>query len=110
MRCEKNMAYKVVFRGNSSKEFESLTQGQKKAFAGIIRVFENNPSAEGSKTLVRYAPLRRVKTGNIRVIYDLEPDTEDRLSLSRIGADHSIYDDLADLYREYLSDIGERPD
>jgi len=96
------MAYKFVFRGSAQREFESLTQGQRKAISDKLRTLETNPLAEG-KTLESYAPLRRLKAGDVRVIYDPEPDSRDRISIWRIGTDHSIYN-LDDLFNEYRSD------
>jgi mRNA-degrading endonuclease RelE of RelBE toxin-antitoxin system len=96
------MAYKFVFRGNSLKEFEHLTQGQKKAIAEKIKALDINPFAEG-KTLDRYPPLRRVKAGDARMIYDPEPDAKGRLSILVFGTDHSIYT-LDELFKEYLSE------
>jgi mRNA-degrading endonuclease RelE of RelBE toxin-antitoxin system len=102
------MAYKFVFRGESLKEFEHLTQGQRKAIAEKIKALENNPFGEG-KTLENYAPLRRVKAGDARMIYDPEPDAKGRLSILAFGTDHSIYE-LDELLKEYLSGKGQRPD
>jgi mRNA-degrading endonuclease RelE of RelBE toxin-antitoxin system len=59
------MNYKFVFRASAHKEFESLTQGQRKAISEKLRALEADPFAEG-RTLERYAPLRRVKAGGVR--------------------------------------------
>jgi mRNA-degrading endonuclease RelE of RelBE toxin-antitoxin system len=96
------MVYKFVFRGSAQKEFESLTQGQRKAISEKLKTLETNPLADG-KTLEKYAPLRRVKAGDVRVIYDQDPDPKDRISIWRIGTDHSIYE-LDDLFKEIWSD------
>jgi len=96
------MGYKFVFRADAQKEFENLTQGQKKAISEKLKAFESDPPAEG-KTLEKYAPLRRVKAGGVRVIYDPEPDARGRLSIWRVGTDHSIYD-LDQLFQVYLSE------
>jgi mRNA-degrading endonuclease RelE of RelBE toxin-antitoxin system len=96
------MAYKFVFRRSAQKEFENLTQGQRKAISEKLKALESDPFAEG-KTLDGYAPLRRVKAGDVRVIYDPEPDVRGRLSIWRIGVDHSIYE-LEGLFKEYQSD------
>jgi len=85
------MAYKVVFRGDSSKEFDHLTQGQQKAIAAKIDAIAIDPMADG-KTLEGYAPLRRVKAGDVRMVYDPEPDAQGRISILRFGTDHSVYD------------------
>ena len=99
------MAYKAVFRGNALKEFEGLSQGQKKAIAKKIKAIQADPFARGSVELKKYAPLRRIKAGDARMIYDPEPDTQGQLSMWRFGVDHSIYDDLGDLYEAYLSEL-----
>ncbi len=96
------MAYKFIFRHNAQKEFENLTQGQRKAISDKLRTLESHPHAEG-KTLKGCAPLRRVKAGDVRVIYDPEPDARGRLSIWRIGVDHSIYA-LEELFGEYQSE------
>ena len=89
------------------KEFEKLTRGQRKAISEKLKPLEIDPFAEG-KTLERYAPLRRVKAGDVRVIYDPEPDSKGRLSIWRVGTDHIVYDDLEELFGEYLSDVEGR--
>jgi mRNA-degrading endonuclease RelE of RelBE toxin-antitoxin system len=48
------MAYKFVFRASAQKEFESLTQGQRKAISEKLKALEADPFAEG-KTLEKYA-------------------------------------------------------
>jgi mRNA-degrading endonuclease RelE of RelBE toxin-antitoxin system len=95
------MGYKFVFHSNAQKEFENLTQGQRKAISDKFRSLEVDPMADG-KTLDGYAPLRRVKAGDVRVIYDPEPDSKGRLFILRIGTDHSIYD-LGELAENYWS-------
>jgi mRNA-degrading endonuclease RelE of RelBE toxin-antitoxin system len=96
------MAYKFVLRGDSRREFEHLTQGQKKAISDKLKILEIDPLAEG-KTLERYAPWRRVKAGDVRVIYDPRPDANGRLSIFRFGLDHSVYE-LDDLFKAYIGD------
>jgi len=75
-------------------------QGQKKAIAEKIKALEVDPFVEG-KTLDRYPPLRRVKAGDARMIYDPEPDANGRLSILVFGTDHSIYEH-DELFKEYL--------
>lgn len=91
------MAYRFVFRFTAQKEFENLTQGQRKAIFEKLKAIEADPFAEG-KTLDGYAPLRRAKAGGVRVVYDPEPDAQGRLWILRIGADHSVYEGLEDLW------------
>ncbi len=95
------MAYKVVFRFTAEKEFENLTQGQWKAIAAKIDAITINPMVEG-KTLIGYAPLRRVKAGEVRMVYDPEPDAQGRISILRFGTDHSVYG-LNELAQNYWS-------
>jgi mRNA-degrading endonuclease RelE of RelBE toxin-antitoxin system len=95
------MVYKFVFRASAQKEFERLSQGQRKAISEKLKALEADPFAEG-KTIEKYAPLRRVKAGDVRVIFDPEADAKGRLFIWRIGSDHSVYD-LDDLFKEYRS-------
>ena len=101
------MAYRFVFRANAQKEFDNLTQGQRKAISEKLKLLEIDPFAEG-KTLERYAPLRRVKAGDVRVVYDPEPDSKGWLSIWRVSTDHIVYDDLERLFGQYLSDVEGR--
>src|SRR5215470_13807032 len=97
------MAFRAVFRGDALKEFEHLTPGQRKAIAKQIDAIEADPFTEDSVELEGFAPLRRIKAGDARVIYDPEPDAQGRLSLLAFGTDHSIYD-LDERFKEYLSE------
>jgi mRNA-degrading endonuclease RelE of RelBE toxin-antitoxin system len=78
------MVYKFVFRASALKEFEGLTQGQRKAISEKLKALEADPFAEG-KTLEKYAPLRRVKAGDVRVIFDPEADAKGRLIIWRLA-------------------------
>jgi hypothetical protein len=97
------MAYRAVFRGDSFKEFQRLTQGQRKAIAVKIDAIETDPFAEGSIALASYAPLRRIKASDAKMIYDPEPDANGRLSILAFGTDHSIYE-RDELLKEWLRD------
>lgn len=95
------MAYKFIFRFTAQNEFESLTQGQKKAIFEKLKTIEVDPMGQG-KTLVGYESLRRVKAGNVRAIYDPEPDAKGHISILRIGTNHSVYE-LEELAKKYLA-------
>ena len=87
------MAYRVIFRTSAEKEFAALTQGQKKALFAKLKLLETDPAPFESVELKGYAPLRRIKAGDARAIYD-EPDEKGRIFILRVGTDHDIYDDI----------------
>ena len=87
------MGYRVIFRKSAEKEFDALTQGQKKALFDKLKLLEDDPAPSESAELKGYAPLRRIKAGDARAIFD-EPDTKGRIFILRVGSDHDIYDDL----------------
>jgi mRNA-degrading endonuclease RelE of RelBE toxin-antitoxin system len=88
--------YKVIFRESAEKEFDALTQGQRKALFEKLKLLETDPAPPGTDELAGYAPLRRIKAGNARAIYD-EPDARGRIFILRVGTDHNIYDNIGDL-------------
>ena len=92
------MPYKVIFEKSAQKEFEALGDGQRKAIFKELRKLEKSPAPPGCKALKGYAPLRRLKAGAVRAIYD-EPDGRNRIFVLRIGIDHSVYSDLDDLLK-----------
>ena len=94
---------KVIFRESAEREFGRLSGVQRKAIFDKLKSLESNPYPADSKTLDKYAPLRRIKAGNVRAVYDPKPDSRDRIFILRIGFDHSIYD-LDELVKEYHSD------
>lgn len=87
------MAYRVIFRTSAEKEFAALTQGQKKALFAKLKLLETDPAPSESVQLKGYAPLRRIKAGDARAIYD-EPDEKGRIFILRVGTDHDIYHDI----------------
>jgi mRNA interferase RelE/StbE len=91
--------YTVVFRKSAQKEFEALSQGQKKALFQKLKLLEENPAPSETVELAQYAPLRRIKAGDARAIYDV-PDARDRIFILRVGSDHSIYDNLDEIVEE----------
>jgi mRNA-degrading endonuclease RelE of RelBE toxin-antitoxin system len=85
------------------ENLKRLSTVEKRAIDRKFQVLENDPCPAESKALDKYAPLRRIKAGYVRVIYDPEPDSRNRLYILRVGIDHSIYD-LDDLLRDYRSE------
>jgi mRNA-degrading endonuclease RelE of RelBE toxin-antitoxin system len=90
------VAYKVIFEESAEKEFDALSQGQKKALFEKLKILAADPAPAETVELKGYAPLRRIKAGNARAIYD-EPDAKGRIFILRVGSDHDIYDNLNDL-------------
>jgi mRNA-degrading endonuclease RelE of RelBE toxin-antitoxin system len=95
--------FKVVFRESAQREFERLSGVQRKEIYNRLKSLETDPCPADSKMLDKYAPLRRIKAGNVRAIYDPEPDSRNRIFILRIGIDHSIYE-LEELIKEYRFD------
>lgn len=90
------MGYKVIFRKSAEKEFDALSQGQRKALFEKLKLLEDDPAPPETVELEGYAPLRRIKAGDARAIYD-EPDALGRIFILRVGTDHGVYDAIDDL-------------
>jgi mRNA interferase RelE/StbE len=90
------VGYKVIFRRSAEKEFNALTQGQRKALFERLKLLESDPAPPDTVELKGYAPLRRIKAADVRAIYD-EPDAKQRIFILRIGTDHTVYDGVDDL-------------
>jgi len=90
------VTYRVIFRKSAEKEFDALSQGQRKALFDKLKLLESNPAPVETVELKGYAPLRRIKAGNVRAIYD-PPDERGRIFILRIGTDHDVYHDIDDL-------------
>jgi len=97
------LGYTVHFRKSAQKEFEALSQGRKKALRDKLKLLETNSGPEETVELEGYAPLRRIKAGDARAIYDA-PDANGRIFILRVGSDHEIYENVAEL----LDDEGEK--
>jgi mRNA-degrading endonuclease RelE of RelBE toxin-antitoxin system len=75
--------YKVIFRRSAEKEFDALTQGQRKALFEKLKLLESDSAPPDTVELKGYAPLRRIKAGDVRAIYD-EPDTKQSLKFGAV--------------------------
>lgn len=90
------MGYTVIFRESAQKEFEALSQGRKKALFDKLKLLESDPAPPETVELEGYAPLRRIKAGDARAIYE-EPDSRNRIYILRVGIDHDIYENMDEL-------------
>jgi mRNA-degrading endonuclease RelE of RelBE toxin-antitoxin system len=95
----------VRLRPDAEQEFYRLSRVQQKAIAIKLKSLEKTPCPDDSKELDGYPPLRRIKAGDVRAIYDPEPDSKGRIFVWRIGTDHSIYE-LEELFKEYQAEAG----
>ena len=102
------MGYTVVFRESAEKEFDALSPGRRKALFQKLRLLEDNLAPPETVELRGYAPLRRIKAGDTRAIYD-EPDARGKIFILRIGTDHDIYEDIEDLLDEKKNKPLPRP-
>ncbi len=93
------MGYTVIFSESAEKEFEALTPGRKKALFLKLKLLEDDPAPAETVELRGYAPLRRIKAGDARAIYD-EPDAKGRIFVLRIGVDHDVYENIEELLDE----------
>jgi mRNA-degrading endonuclease RelE of RelBE toxin-antitoxin system len=91
-----DVEYKVIFRKTAEKEFDALSQGQKKALFEKLKLLQHDPAPPETIELKGYAPLRRIKAGNARAIYDA-PDAMGRIFVLRVGASHGIYEAVGEL-------------
>lgn len=93
------MGYTVIFRESAEKEFDALSPGRKKALFQKLKLLEDDPAPAETVELQGYAPLRRIKAGDARAIYD-EPDAKGRIFILRVGTDHDMYEDIEELLDE----------
>jgi mRNA-degrading endonuclease RelE of RelBE toxin-antitoxin system len=87
------VTYKVIFRKSAEKEYEALSDGERKAITQELKKLRITNRPRGSVELTGYAPLRRIKAGGVRAIYD-EPDSKNRIFVLRIGTNHDVYSEL----------------
>jgi mRNA-degrading endonuclease RelE of RelBE toxin-antitoxin system len=92
----KGPRYKVIFDDRAEKEFVALSPGRRKALWDKLKLLETDPAPSEATQLRGYEPLRRIKAGDARAIFD-EPDANDRIFILRVGVDHDIYGDLEQL-------------
>jgi mRNA-degrading endonuclease RelE of RelBE toxin-antitoxin system len=92
---------RVRLRRDVQRDFDRLSRIQQKAILEKLKSLESDPYPAGSKELEGFAPLRRIKAGDVRAIYDPEPDSWDRIWVWRIGTDHEIYELLGELLEEW---------
>jgi mRNA-degrading endonuclease RelE of RelBE toxin-antitoxin system len=90
------LSYTVHFRKSAEKEFGALSPGLKKALFQKLKLLESDPAPAETVELRGYAPLRRIKAGAARAIYD-EPDANGRIFVLRVGSDHAIYENIEEL-------------
>jgi mRNA-degrading endonuclease RelE of RelBE toxin-antitoxin system len=95
---------RVRLRKDVQRDFDRLSRVQQKAILEKLKSLESDPRPAGSKELEGFAPLRRIKAGDVRAIYDPEPDTRDRIWVWRIGTDHEIYGLRGELFEEWTRD------
>ena len=93
---------RVRLRKDVQRDFDRLSRVQQKAILKRLKSLESDPRPAGSKELEGFAPLRRIKAGHVRAIYD--PDARDRIWVWRIGTDHEIYELLGELFEEWAKD------
>lgn len=92
------MANKVVWIKQAENEFAALSQGQRKAIVKEIDQLYSDLKPAGSDELKGYAPLRRLKAGMIRAIYDPSTGPE-KARILRIGhRKQGVYDKLEELF------------
>jgi len=91
------VTYKVIFRKSAEQEFRALSNGKKKAIHKEIKKLEKTDKPAGYKELAGYSPLKRIKSGGVRAVYDA-PDAHNRIFILRIGTDHSVYFNLEALF------------
>jgi mRNA-degrading endonuclease RelE of RelBE toxin-antitoxin system len=97
--------YKVIFDRNAEREFAALSEGQRKTIFEKLKALADNPAPMESVQLEGYSPLRRIKAGDVRAIFD-QPDVRGRIFVLRFGTDHDVYEDLDELIER---DAPKRP-
>jgi mRNA-degrading endonuclease RelE of RelBE toxin-antitoxin system len=95
---------RVRLRKDVQRDFGRLSRVQQKAILKKLKSLESDPRPADSKELEGFAPLRRIKAGDVRAIYDPEPDARDRIWVWRIGTDHELYELLGELFEEWARD------
>lgn len=64
--------YTISFKRSAVKELHKLPKKEIVRITELISSLSENPRPSGSKKLKGYANLWRVRSGNYRVIYDIE--------------------------------------
>jgi mRNA interferase RelE/StbE len=102
------LRYRVIFDERAEKEFEALTQGERKALFDKLKLLEKHPAPPGTVELKGYAPLRRIKAGDARAIYD-EADANRRIFVLRVGTDHDVYENIEERLDNEDDETNEEP-
>jgi mRNA-degrading endonuclease RelE of RelBE toxin-antitoxin system len=58
--------YNVIFEAEAARQFERLSQGQRKALSDQLDLLKNDATPQSSKELQGYEPLRRIKAKDVQ--------------------------------------------
>lgn len=87
------MPYTVRFKPSAEKAFAKLTQSARKQLAPKISELETDAKPIGSKPLEGYKLLRRMRSGDYRLVYRL-PEPDNIIWVLVVGDRKDIYRDL----------------
>jgi mRNA-degrading endonuclease RelE of RelBE toxin-antitoxin system len=80
----------------AERQFDHLSQGQKKAIFNKIKELRKNSKPAGAISLEGYPHLWRISAGNVRAIFE-QPNSSGEIFVLRIARRRVAYDDLDDL-------------
>ncbi|WP_408033806.1 type II toxin-antitoxin system RelE family toxin [Thalassovita litoralis] len=87
------MKFEILFRSAAMKQFQALSKTDQRLVAAKIDKLGEDASPAGSKKLKGHDSLWRIRSGSLRVVY-LQPDSEGRIFILKIGNRGRIYRNL----------------
>lgn len=87
------MPYSIRFKPSAEKAFGKLTQSVRKQLTPKIERLRSDAKPVGSKRLEGHNLLRRIRTGDYRVVYKL-PEEDQVIWILLVGDRKNVYRDL----------------
>lgn len=87
------MKFEIFLRSAASKQFQALSEIDRRLVAKKIDNLADDPCPAGAKKLKGYEELWRIRSGNLRVVYQ-QPDEAGKIIILKIGQRGRVYRNL----------------
>ncbi len=85
--------YRVLFRQVAQKEFDHLSDGQRKAAQTPIDLLESDATPPGAELVAGFDTLWKIKGRDVAVVYEA-PDARGDIYIIKVGFSPEVYEDL----------------
>ena len=82
--------YDIQFKASAAKEFRKLTSDIKARIQTAINALKAEPRPAGAKKLAGIPNLYRIRTGDYRIIYEIDEDSQ-IITVTRVGHRRDAY-------------------